>query len=129
MPIEPVTAAAAVALIAPYLAKMGEKAAEKAGEASVEAAGKVFGWLRAKLSGRAREALDDLEKSPDDADNQADLRKQLAKAMEADPSLVDELRALLPDDAQDGGSMTQTVSGPGAKASQVRGSGNTTTIS
>ena len=127
MPIEPITAAA-VALVAPYLVKMGEAAAGKVGQASVEAAGKLLGWMRAKLSGRAREALDDLEKSPDNADNQADLRKQLAKALEADPALAEELRALIPPEAMAAGAMTQNVSGAGAKAAQVRGSGNRTTI-
>lgn len=128
MPIEPVTAAATVAFIAPYLAKMGEAAAGKIGQAGGEAASKVLGWLRDKLTGRAREALGDLEKAPESEDNQADLRKQLSMALEADPALAEELRAMLPAEALEAGAMTQNVSGAGAKANQVRGSGNTTTI-
>ncbi|HEU0097289.1 MAG TPA: hypothetical protein VFQ67_00810 [Allosphingosinicella sp.] len=119
---------AAVALVAPYLAKAGESAAEKVGEASAEGAGKVLGWMRAKLTGRAKEALDDLEKAPGSEDNQADLRKQLARAIEADPALAEELRALIPAEAMEEGAMVQNVSGAGAKAAQVRGSGNRTTI-
>jgi hypothetical protein len=129
MPIEPVTAATAVALVAPYIKTMGQAAAKKAGEEAAEAGGKIFCWMRAKLTGRAREALDDLEKAPEDEGNQADLRKQLAKALEASPGLAEELRAMLPAESLEAGTMTQNVTGADAKVAQVRGSGNTTTIS
>ena len=124
-----ILASAAVALLSPYLAKVGEGAAKKIGEDTVEAGGRLLGWMRAKLGGRAKEALDDLAAKPDSEDNQADLRKQLAKALEADPALAAELRAMLPADAAGTDSMSQTVSGAGAKAAQVKGSGNTTSIS
>ena len=128
--MDPVTlASAAVALLSPYLAKVGEGAAKKIGEDTVETGGKLFGWIRAKLGGRAKEALDDLAAKPGSEDNQADLRKQLVKALEADPALATELRAMLPADAAGTDSMSQTVSGAGAKAAQVNGSGNKTTIS
>ena len=127
--MDPVSlASAAVAVLSPYLVKAGEGAAEKIGEESVEAGAKLFGWLRAKLGGRGREALNDLASKPGSDDNQADLRKQLAKALESDPTLIAELRALLPADAT-GDTMVQNVSGAGAKAAQVQGSGNTTNIS
>jgi hypothetical protein len=128
--MDPLTlASAAVAMLSPYFDKIGEGAAKKIGEDAVETGGKLFGWMRAKLSGRAKEALDDLAAKPNSEDNQADLRKQLVKALEADPTLVAELRAMLPADVQDPGSMSQNVSGAGAKAAQVKGSGNTTSIS
>ena len=128
--MDPVTlASAAVALLSPYLAKIGEGAAKKIGEDTVETGGKLLGWMRAKLGGRAKEALDDLAAKPGSEDNQADLRKQLVKALEADPALATELRAMLPADAAGTDSMSQNVSGAGAKASQVKGSGNTTSIS
>jgi len=128
--MDPVTlASAAVALLSPYLAKVGEGAAKKIGEDTVETGGRLLGWMRAKLGGRAKEALDDLAAKPGSEDNQADLRKQLAKALEADPALAAELRAMLPAGAAGTDSMSQTVSGAGAKAAQVKGSGNTTSIS
>jgi tetratricopeptide (TPR) repeat protein len=127
--MDPVTlATAAVAVLAPYLAKAGEGAAKKLGEEAVDAGGKLLFWLRGKLGGRAQEALDDLKKEPGSEDNQADVRKQLKKALEADPALAAELQAMLPREATDAGAMTQDVSGAGAKAAQVRGSWNTTTI-
>ena len=55
-------AAAAISMISPYLAKAGEAAAGKVGEGAAEATGKVLGWLRAKLGGEAREALEQDEK-------------------------------------------------------------------
>ena len=111
-------ASAAVAILSPYLAKAGEGAAKKIGEEAVDTGGRLLGWMRAKLGGRAREALDDLVVKPDSEDNQADLRKQLTKMLVTDPGLAVELRALLSAD-----------SGANAKAAQVKGSGNTTSIS
>lgn len=131
MPIEPVTAAAAtVFFIGPYLAKMGEAAAEKIGEAGADAAGKVLGWLRNKLTPGGREALQDLEQVPENVDRQGALRVQLEKVLEQHPELLAELEAMLPAEAiEQGGAMVQNVSGVGAKASMTKGSGNTTTIS
>jgi hypothetical protein len=127
--MEPVSlASAAVAALSLYLAKVGDGAAKKIGEEAAEAGGKLLGWMRAKLRGRAQEALDDLVAHPDREDNQADLRKQLTKALEADPALAAELRAMLPA-APTVDSVVQNVSGAGAKTAQVKGSGNTTTIS
>jgi tetratricopeptide (TPR) repeat protein len=120
-------AEAAVALISPFLAKVGEGAAKKVGEESAGSAFKVLGWMRDKLTGRAQEALNDLERNPESTDNQADLRKQLTKLLEAEPGLLDELRTLLPKEAPSGYSMTQTL-GAGAKGAQIKGSRNTTSI-
>ena len=119
-------ASAAVAVLLPYLAKAGEGAAAKIGE---ETGSTLFGWMRTKLSGRGQEALDDLVANPGSEENQADLRKQLAKALETDPALTTELSAMLPTASKSAPSMVQDVSGSGAKAAQVKGSGNTTTIS
>lgn len=86
-------ASEAVAVAAPYLIEAGKNAAKKLGEG---VGGQVWSWLREKLTGRAKEALDDLEKDPESEDNRADLRKQLIKLFEAEPDMLEELRALLP---------------------------------
>ena len=99
-------------------------------EAAKAAAGDVYAWLKGKLTGRAAEALSDLEKDPASEDNRGDLRKQLAKALEADPALLAELRRLLPEGAG-AGATTQTIDqsrSTNAKAAQVRGKGNVTSI-
>jgi hypothetical protein len=128
--MEPISlATAAVAALAPYLSKAGEGAAKKIGEEAVDAGGKLLAWVRAKLSGRGQEALDDLAAAPDSEDNQADLRKQLAKALEANPGLAEDLTGMLRTSGVNVDSMVQNVTGAGAKAAQVKGSGNTTTIS
>jgi hypothetical protein len=58
------------------------------------AAGRLLGWMQARLGGRVKDALDDLVAKPGSDDNRADLRKQLAKALEADPALAAELRVI-----------------------------------
>ena len=121
-------AAAAVTLVVPYLAAAGTEAAKTVGKESAGAAIKLLGWLRDKLTGRAAEALGDLERSPDAEDNQADLRKQLAKLLEAEPHLHDELRALLQGPASTGPTITQTVQGSHAKGAQIHGDGNSVTM-
>jgi hypothetical protein len=127
--MDPATlASTAVALLSPYLEKIGDKAAEKLGDEAPELGSKLLGWLRTKLPGRGQEAVEDLAAKPDSEDNQADLRKQLAKALAADPALAKELAALLPQTPAETTTMTQAVSGAGAKAAQVKGSQNQTTI-
>lgn len=121
-------AAAAVALVAPYLAAAGTEAAKAAGKGAAEAGGRLLGWLRERAAGRAGEALTDLERDPGSEDNRADLRKQLARLLAGQPDLAAELRALLPGEGEAGGAMSQTVSGDGARGAQIRGDGNTVTL-
>ena len=116
----------AVALAAPYLVEAGKGAAKKLGEG---AGGKVWSWLAEKLTGHAKEALDDLEKNPGAEDNQADLRKQLTKLLEADPALLAELRALLPPaPATETTTQTQNV-GDNSRGVQNKGDNNSINIS
>jgi hypothetical protein len=84
--------------------------------------------MREKLTGRAKEALDDLEVDPSD-DNQADLRKQLTKQLEIHPELVSELRALIPADGQGGGGQTLNQIGDRNRAAQAEGVGNKVRVS
>lgn len=120
-------AAAAVGVVVPYLAEAGKAAAKKVGEETAGAGIKLVGWLREKLTGRAKEALAELEEKPEDPLNQDDLRTQLAKLLEREPALIPELQALLAEAQPRGDTMTQTV-GAGGKAAQIRGNQNTVTI-
>ncbi len=88
---------AAVAAVSPYLAKIVDGAAEKVGEDAFEAAGKLVGWLRAKLSPAGKEALDDLANQPSDT-----LTQDILLAASA-PKIQ----------------QTLTVDGEGAKGAQV----------
>ena len=118
MDAELTLATQAAAIAALYLGETGKAVAKKVGE---ELGGKLLPWLRQKLTGRAKEALDDLEKNPGAEDNQADLRKQLTKLLEADPALLAELRALLPPaPATETTLQTQTV-GDNSRAAQNKG--------
>jgi hypothetical protein len=84
--------------------------------------------MREKLTGRAKEALTELEQKPDSQLNQDDLRTQLAKLLEKQPDLVPQLRELLSDAPSQRDVTSQTV-GEGGKASQIRGDRNTVSIS
>ena len=122
MTVEPAIiaeASAAVGFLTPYLVEAGKGAAKKVGENSVTGAGKLLGWMRSKLTGRGKQALDDLEQKPDSAGYQAVLSEHLAELLEAEPSLRGELRSLAPATTQ-----IQTVQGAGAKGFQISGDGN-----
>jgi hypothetical protein len=126
MTVEPAIladASAAVGFLAPYLVEAGKGMAKKVGENSVGGAGKLLGWMRGKLTGRGKQALDDLDQKPDSAGYQAVLSERLAELLEAEPSLRDELRSLLPSAAQVDQSMHQTLRA-GAKGAQIRGDSN-----
>ena len=56
-------AATAVGFLVPYLAEAGKEAAKTVGSKTADTAIKVLGWMREKMTGRAKEALDDLELS------------------------------------------------------------------
>ena len=93
---EELLAAKAVEYLLPYLSEAVKGAAGKLGGAAVDGAVKLLGTLKDSLAGEEdKAALADLEAAPEDADNQADLRKRLKQALAADPAFRDELAALL----------------------------------
>ena len=97
--MDPVTAATtAVAVLAPYLKKGGEKLAEKVmGEKLTEGASKLWHAIRDKFKGKpaALEAARDFAANPTDEDNQAAFRKELRKAQEGDAHFAAEAKRLL----------------------------------
>ncbi len=69
----------------------------------------------------------DLEKQPDDAANQAALRVQLKKPLEADPAFRAELGALVEEIKAKGGDQivqSASVTGDQNVTTQIAGSGN-----
>lgn len=120
-------AAAAVAALLPYLTEAGKEAAKTVGRETAEAGTKLLGWVREKLTGRAKESLDDLVAQPDSEDNQADLRKQLAKLLDEQPQLASELHPLVSQAQIAGDVMNQTI-GAGGKGIMNKGTGNTNVI-
>jgi hypothetical protein len=123
-----VMAAAAVGAIAPYLAKGAEKAAESMGAKAADGAGRLLGWLRERLLGKAGEALEELAEAPEDAGQQTMLRIRLEKALAVDPALAGELERLLAAMPELGTVQTMSQTGQGHKGAQVSGSGNTVKI-
>lgn len=120
--------AAVLNVVGPYLIEAGKGAAGKIGEASVEIAGKLIAHLREKLTGRAKDSLDMLEVEPDNPKRIAAFQTDLEDVLKAQPALEQQLREILPPSVLDATVMNQTVSGAGAKAVQIKGSGNRTTI-
>lgn len=122
-------AAAAVAALIPYLTKFAETATERLGEKAADGGTKLLIWLRSKVTGRAKEALADIEANPHSADNQADLRKQIGRLLDDDPALCRELEALIAGSAASGEGMVQSVSGPGSVGNQICGDNNQVNVS
>jgi len=116
--MDPATlAAAAIALFKPALAKAGEKLVEKVRERLPENVGKVWDTITAAFKGNpaAETAVKDFVENPDDADNEAALRKELKKAATSDATFAGELEKLL----KAAGDQTVTnilVTGSGAAA-------------
>ncbi|MEO5793767.1 MAG: hypothetical protein ABIP34_01710 [Rhodoferax sp.] len=115
-----------VALLSPLLAKAVDKGVEEVGKS---AAGALLGKLKERLGGTpAQKPLEDLAALPDDPDNQADLRKQLKAAVQADPALVAFLQQWLEQGQQQaqalGIAQTANVTGNDNKTVQIAGSGN-----
>jgi hypothetical protein len=114
--------------LAPYVAEATKEAGKTAGKETTEAGLKLVGWMREKLTGRAKEALTELEEKPDSQLNQDDLRTQLAKLLQRQPELALQLQELLSGAQTQREFMSQTV-GAGAKASQIKGDRNKVAIS
>ncbi len=117
-------AATATALLAPYVAKAGEKLAEKVGEKLPEQMGKLWTAIAARFKGKpaAEEAVKDLAAKPDDEDNQAAFRKELKKVLEADTDFVAELEKLLK--STSGDIIVNTGSGAAASHGGIAVGGN-----
>ncbi len=120
-------ATSAVAALTPLLSQALEQGAAAAGESAVN---HVLDWFKTRvLPSGAEQALEDLRAAPQDEDNQADLRKQLKKALADHPALVSELADWLKQaqqvQAQLGVTQNSTVTGSGNSVFQITGSGIT----
>ena len=82
--MDPVTlAAAATALLTPFIKKAGAAALDKLAEQLPDTVGKIWSALSNK-SGRITEAASDLADNPDDAFNEENFKRQLQKTFEKD---------------------------------------------
>jgi hypothetical protein len=106
--MDPITlSATVVAALTPYFSKFvsaaGDKLATAAGEAASKGVTHLYEALKHRATGTPVEAsLHDLERSPEDPDNQADLRKALRKLLAEDPGFAEQLRGLLPAEGSGG---------------------------
>jgi hypothetical protein len=98
--MDPVSAAA-VAILAPYLAKAGEAFASKVGEAAFDGAKSLLKTIREKFArdddDYAKQTLQRLEELPADAGRQQALESVLKEKADADSGFADELKQLVAD--------------------------------
>jgi hypothetical protein len=92
-----ILATSAWTMIQPYLPVLATKAMDEISKKVPEAVDKVWDAITKKFETKpaAKEALDDVLKSPEDADTQAAFRQQLKKAMTEDGAFATELGKLL----------------------------------
>jgi len=108
-------ATSAWTMIQPYLPVLATKAMDEISKKVPEAVGKVWDAITKKFETKpaAKEALDDVLKSPEDADTQATFRQQLKKIMAEDESFASDLSKLL---ETAGDSYKASLTGDGAIA-------------
>jgi hypothetical protein len=125
--LDPATvAAAAIAAALPYVVALGKEAAKSA---AGEAGKSVWQWVKGKLTSAAgKEAVNDLENAPDDADNRKAAEAALSKLLKADPGALAEFAQLLEKAGVTSTVQTANVVGDGNIVGQVSGSGNTVSI-
>jgi hypothetical protein len=125
--LDPVTlAAAAIAAAIPYVVALGKEAAKSA---AGEAGKSVWQWVKGKLTSAAgKEAVNDLENAPDDADNRKAAEAALSKLLKTDPGALSELAQLLEKAGVTSTVQTANVVGDDNIVGQVSGSGNTVSI-
>ena len=95
-----VIAATVVSWLAPYIAKAGEVVTRKVGD-------ELYTAIKSRVADKpaAKEAIDDLEKAPGDADAQAALRLQIKKLLTEDKAFAAQLETML-NAAQAGGAQS-----------------------
>ena len=98
-------AAAAAALLGPYLAKAGEALAKKAGEAAWAKVEALYQAIRRKFAADrddyAQKTLQRLEEQPSSEARQAALADVLAEKAQADPAFARQLAALVGEARED----------------------------
>lgn len=77
-----------------YLSAAGTEVAKTAGKETFEQSKRLVGWLRGKLGLTGREALADLREEPSAAKIEV-FRNELEGELTANPTLLQELRAVL----------------------------------
>ncbi len=106
-----ILAAQSVAILAPYLARAADQVTPKLADDLYQA-------VKTRLARRpaAAEALQDLEKTPREADTQAALRAQLKKALAEDEQFAARLEALVQQAQRDATQGNVTAAGRGVAA-------------
>jgi hypothetical protein len=117
----------ALIMLSPYLAEAAKGAASKAGEEAYEGGKKLLSLLR-KIFKDHPKALEQVQSDPANPESLAALRISLSEMLAADPSLQQELGALLQEITPLDGSQNLAQNGNENVAVQTAGSNNRTII-
>lgn len=118
----------AVLALSPYLIEAAKGVAGKAGEEAYEGSKKLLSALRDTIFKSDKKALARLEADPTNPENLTEVRISLANILRNEPSLQEELEALLQSMHALDGSQNLFQSGNGNIGVQTAGKNNTTTI-
>lgn len=117
-------AVAAIYAALPYVECLGREVAKSAAAAGGKWA---WEWIKGRLTTPiGREALDALEKSPDDAANRKIVEGVLTKLLQSDPAALAELAHLLDKTGTTSAAQKTAVRGDGNIVTQTAGSGTVT---
>lgn len=92
-------------------------------ESAVAAGGKVWAWLKGKLTGSEAETAAAIEAAPGKASAKPKIEALLQDTLEGRPDLLKELEALLRDSGVSS-AVTQTAIGNTGTTTQIAGDGN-----
>lgn len=125
--IDPVTAAVAVTLLAPYLTKAGEKFAEKVGEKLADKTGQIYDFLKEKFVSDEYAGLTllRLEEAPENEGRQAALETVIKEKMEIDHDFAEQLIALIKEAKR---SDTNNIIASGERSVAISGDVNSSNI-
>jgi hypothetical protein len=130
--MDPVTAlaATAVAALAPYLAKAGEKFAEEAGKAAAGKLGALYQFLKERFEKKPdiQPVFQYLEANPKSEDAQAAMRVQLVMQLMKDKEFEESLQKMVDEIKQDPASQSFITNVYGGEVGQIVNAGSIDTI-
>jgi hypothetical protein len=116
--MDPITlAASVVALLAPYLTRVGEQLTDKAVDATVNTAEMLYQKVKEKFSKDeyARQTLERLEQEPESTSRQAATTAVLEEQVKSDPVFAEALQKTIAEEAKEAGpSIRQSVNVSGS---------------
>jgi hypothetical protein len=120
----------AVALVSPWIARVGEGAAHKLGEKAVEKLERLYGLIKTRLTADGESlTLLNLQQAPGDEGAKSAVAESLSRKMASDPKLAEEVRRLVTEAKNDPSVsqfLTQVYGGEVGKIVNIGSAGDVT---